>query len=86
MEAVCHCWCCPGEGVGGDSLSFDAEPEAGGVVHHMETTDVRSLEMRVEGLSGAPLGMLHGHGYRRGISVGFILVIIHGSFLTNPVQ
>ena len=85
METACCCWCCPREGVEGGSLSFDAESQVRGGGHHVETTDVRSLEMRGEGLSGACLGMLHGHGYRKGISVGFIRVTIH-CLLTNPVQ
>ena len=60
----------PREGGRGGSLSFDAKPEAWGGEHDLETTDVRPLEMRGEGLSGARLGMLCGRGCRRDISMG----------------
>ena len=39
--------------------------------HRVETTDVKSFKTRGERLSGAWLGMLHGHSYMRGIYVGF---------------
>ena len=38
----------------------------------METTPVRSLKTRGDGLSGACLGMVRGHGYRRGIYGGYL--------------
>ena len=70
----------------GDSLCFDAGPEAGVGEHNVETADVRSLMARGENLSGACCGMLHGSGQRRGRSVGCIHFTIHFSFLTCPFQ
>ena len=54
--------------------------------HRVETADVRTLVMRWDGLIVACQGMHYGRGYRGGMSMGVIHVIIPVTFLKYPVE